>query len=139
MTDPQHAALAAAARLNESVTDLRDEIHYLRSYGERNRHYIWGLAISLMLDVALSIVVIIVAVQANDANDRANANHQYQIDSCNQSNQARMVSANLWNYVLDAAAKSPENQTPDRKKQIADFRAYMESAYQQRDCSKVGQ
>jgi hypothetical protein len=138
MTDPQHAAIAAATRLNESVTELKEEIHSLQVYGRRNRHYIIGLGISLAFDLLLSVVVIIVAVQANAANDRANANHEYQVDTCNSSNAARQTSRDLWNYVLDAASKNPANETPERKKQISDFRAYMENSYAPRDCSKVG-
>jgi hypothetical protein len=138
MTDPQHAAIEAATRLNESVTELKDEIRGLQAYGRRNRHYIIGLGISLAFDLLLSVVVIIVAIQASNANDRANANHQYQVDSCNSNNAARQTSRDLWNYVLDAASKNPANQVPERKKQIDDFRAYMENSYAPRDCSKVG-
>jgi hypothetical protein len=138
MTDPQHAAIAAATRLNESVTELKEEIHSLQVYGRRNRHYIVGLGISLAFDLLLSVVVIVVAIQANAANDRANANHEYQVDTCNSSNAARQTSRDLWNYVLDAASKNPANETPERKKQISDFRAYMENSYAPRDCSKVG-
>jgi hypothetical protein len=138
MTDPQHAAIEAATRLNESVNGLKDEIRGLQQYGRRNRHYIIGLGISLLFDLLLSVVVIIVAIQANAANDRADANHQYQVDSCNSSNAARQTSRDLWNYVLDAASKNPANDTPERRKQINDFRAYMENSYAPRDCSKVG-
>lgn len=138
MTDPQHAAIAAATRLNESVSELKEEIRNLQVYGRRNRHYIIGLGISLLFDLLLSVVVIIVAIQANNANDRANANYQYQVDTCNASNAARQTSRDLWNYVLDAASKNPANSTPERKKQIDDFRVYMENSYAPRDCSKVG-
>lgn len=138
MTDPQHAAIEAATRLNESVTELKEEIHSLQAYGRRNRHFIIGLGISLAFDLLLSVVVIIVAIQANNARDRADANHQYQVDTCNSNNASRQTSRDLWNYVLDAAAKNPANETPERKKQIQDFRAYMENSYAPRDCSKVG-
>ncbi|MEU5259032.1 hypothetical protein [Amycolatopsis sp. NPDC021455] len=140
MTDPIHrqATLAAALRLNESMEHLGDEMRALRTYGKRNRHYIWALAVSLLLDFILTVVVIIVAGQANNANSLANANRNYQIDSCNSGNATRQTSRDLWNYVLSLAEKQPQNETPDRKKQIADFRAYMEKAYAPRDCSQIG-
>lgn len=134
----RHAAIDAADRLQGSVIDLKDEIGSLRDYGQRSRRIIWGLAVSLALDVALSIVVIFVAIQAQDANTLAQANRQTQIATCESGNQSRQVALNLWTYVLDAAAVAPENQTPERKKQLVDFRTYMESAYTPRDCTKTG-
>ncbi|MBB1153532.1 hypothetical protein [Amycolatopsis dendrobii] len=138
MTDPRNPAIAAAERLQESVVDLKEEIRGLRSYGERNRHLIVGLAVSLVLDVLLTIGVIIAAVTANHAGDLAAANRQNQLDTCTSTNQTRQASRNLWNYVLDQAAKDAEGQTPERRRQIAEFRTYMQSAYADRDCSKIG-
>lgn len=140
MTEPseRNAAIAAAVRLEGSVTELTEEIAALRVYSQRSRRFIWGLAISLILDVILSFVVVVVAIQAKDANTLAEANRQSQISTCEANNQSRQVAANLWNYVLDAAARTPENQTTERKQQLADFRAYMLSAYTPRDCSKIG-
>lgn len=138
MTDPQNRAIAAANSLQESVVDLKQEIGGLRSYGRRNRHLIIGLAISLALDVFLTIGVIIAAVTANNAGALADANRQNQIETCNASNQTRQASRNLWNYLLDTVEKSPQNQTPQRQQQIAEFRAYMQNAYVDRDCSRIG-
>lgn len=138
MTDPQNPAIAAATRLQESVVDLKQEIVGLQQYGQRNRHLIVGLAISLALDVLLTIGVIIAAITANNAGAVADANRQNQFDTCNASNQTRQASRNLWNYVLDTVEKNPQNQTPDRQKQIAEFRAYMQDAYADRDCSHIG-
>ncbi|MET9262422.1 hypothetical protein [Amycolatopsis sp. NPDC004079] len=138
MTEPQNPAIAAASRLQESVVDLKEEISGLRTYGRRNRHLIVGLAISLALDVLLTIGVIIAAVTANRAGDLAAANRQTQIDTCTASNDTRNASRNLWNYVLDTVAKSPENATAERKQHIAEFRTYMQTAYADRDCSQIG-
>ena len=93
------------------------------------------LVVSLALDVALSIVVAVFAVQASEASSLANQNRQAQRTTCEAGNQARAVSIQLWNYVLDATKDDPRNQTPERKALIAKFRTYMESAYAQRDCN----
>lgn len=126
---------AAAERLQGSMTELQSEIGTLRTYGQHNRRYIWGLIVSLALDVALSIVVAVVAVQANEASSLANQNQQAQRTTCEAGNQARAVSVQLWNYVLDATKDDPRNQSPDRRALIAKFRTYLESAYAQRDCN----
>lgn len=139
MTEPcnedRARVFAAADRLQDSMTDLRAEITTLRTYGQRNRRYILGLVVSLALDLALSIVVAVFAVQANEASSLANQNRQAQRTACEAGNQARGVSVQLWNYVLDATSREPQNETPERKALIAKFRTYMESAYAQRDCS----
>lgn len=141
MTEPNYNpadVLAAANRLDESMVGLKDEIHYLRKYGRRNRHLIWGLGVSLLFDLALSVLLFFVFVVAGNARDTADRNRQTQIATCESSNQARQVSSNLWLYILDTAAKNPENQTEARRKQIADFRAYMLNSYAARDCSQIG-
>jgi hypothetical protein len=141
MTEPYYNpadVLAAANRLDESMVGLKDEIRYLRKYGRRNRHLIWGLAASIVFDVALSVLLFFVFVVAGNARDSADRNRQTQIATCESGNQARQVSSNLWSYVLDQAAKNPENQTEARRRQIADFRAYMLNAYATRDCSQIG-
>lgn len=138
MTEPQNRAIAAAGRLQESVVELKDELSSLREYGRRNRHLIVGLAISLALDVLLTVAVIIAAITANKAGDLAAANRQTQVDTCTAGNQTRQASRSLWNYVLDTVDKNPQNQTPERQRQIAEFRTYMENAYADRDCSRIG-
>ena len=140
MTEPDRydAAIAATQRLEESVRGLKDEVVALRTYGRRNRHYIAAIAVSLVFDVALSIVVFVVAVQLVKTNDLATANLQTQIATCESSNESRQVSTNLWNYVLDTAGRNPDNQVGERKQQIEDFRAYMQRAYAPRDCSLIG-
>lgn len=118
--------------------DLRQEIAGLRTYGRRNRHLIVGLGVSLAFDVLLTIGVIIAAITANNAGDLAATNRQTQIDTCTANNQTRQASRNLWTYVLDTVAKAPENQTAERTQQLAEFRTYMQTAYADRDCTKVG-
>jgi len=133
--DDRARMFAAADRLQDSMTDLRADMSTLQAYGQHNRRYIWGLVVSLALDVALSIVVAVFAVQASEASSLANQNRQAQRTTCEAGNQARAVSIQLWNYVLDATKDDPRNQTPERKALIAKFRTYMESAYAQRDCN----
>lgn len=130
--------VAAANRLDASMTELKAEIRDLHVYGRRNRHLIWGLAASLVFDLLLSVALFLTFILAGNAQDAAERNRQTQVASCESSNAARQVSANLWTYVLDTAAKEPENQTDARRKQIADFREYMATSYAPRDCSKIG-
>lgn len=120
------------------MTDLGQDIKTLHSYGHRNRRMIWGLAVSLVLDIALSIVVAVVAVKASQTNSLAQQNRVASVATCVSGNQARAVSMQLWTYVLDISQKSPTTASPDKQKQIQDFRAYMLAAYAPRDCAQAG-
>lgn len=134
LTPQEQQALMAASRLQESMEDLRADLHAVETYGQRNRHYIVGLAISIGLDVALSIVVIVVALTVANTNTIANQNRETQKASCQSGNETRAASVQLWNYVLDTA----ERNNPANKSKIEDFRAYMKKAYAPRDCSQIG-
>jgi hypothetical protein len=138
MTEPvdKQAAIAAAIRLEESMTGLRDELHAVQTYGKRNRHIIGWLAGSLVLDIALSIIVAVIAVKSAETNSLAHQNRQAQVTTCVAGNQARGVSLQLWTYVLDQAQKT--HPAPEQQAQIADFRQHVTAAYAPRDCSKAG-
>jgi hypothetical protein len=116
------------------MEDLRTELCAVENYGHRNRRYIVGLAVSIGLDVALSIVVIIVALVVSSTNDIAHQNREAQKASCLSGNDTRAASVQLWSYVLDTA----ERNNPANRAQIEDFRTYMKKAYAPRDCNQTG-
>jgi hypothetical protein len=139
MTDSDDQAIRAAIRLEGAVQGLRQEIGALRTYGARNRHLILGLAISLLLDVILSIVVAFVAVSASDASSLANQNKQTQLATCRAGNETRAANVQLWTYVLDlAAASNPAPPTPQRTESLKQFTAYLHTVYAPRDCDAGG-
>jgi flagellar basal body-associated protein FliL len=120
---------------------LRNELQELRQQNKRSRHLIWTLAVSLALDVLLSMFLAIVAVQAHHASDKATSatsaaavNQQTQITTCKASNASRQVASQLWYYLLDAIDADP-NETAQAKAQVKVFRMHVNQAYAQRDCS----
>lgn len=141
MTDPIHdSTIQAAASLERSMDSLGNQIHALTKYGRQSRRLIWSLAASLLLDLVLSVIVWVVAVQANHASDLAaeatsvaNQNHQAQVTTCVASNEARAATVQLWNYVLDLSTKNELGA--DKHKQIDDFRVYVNTTFAQRDCN----
>lgn len=136
MTDPdREATLAAAARLEQAMGNLTDQIHALRTYSQRSRRLIWGLVVSLLLDVLLSVAVAVIAVQANEATSTANQNRQTQIATCEAGNQSRALQLQLWTYVLDLSAQSPRDY-PGKDQQLAQFRDYIARTFAPRDCSR---
>ncbi|WP_410662003.1 hypothetical protein [Amycolatopsis sp. lyj-84] len=135
--DPRET-LRAAASLEDGMSALRTDIAALNQRSKRDRAWIVGLAVSLLLDVVLSVVVAVVAVEAAQATSLAEQNRRAQVSSCEAGNAARAVSVSLWAYVLDQVTKDPENQTPERAQQIEQFRRYISTAYAPRDCANPG-
>lgn len=130
--------LAAAERLDKSMSDLTGEMRSLRAYGQRNRRMIWALAASLAIDVLLSFMLGFVAIQASNASQKATEatsvaaqNKQNAKVTCEASNIARDAQVQLWTYVLDLSAPTA---TSAQKKQIADLRTYIHIVFAHRDC-----
>lgn len=132
--DDKEVTLAAALRLEQSMTGLTAELKELRTYGHRNRSLIWALALSLLLDVLLSVGLGVVAIQARDATSLAKRNVEAARVTCESGNEARRVSRQLWTYVLDLAATNPD-QTPAQRRQLAQIRSVLVTVYVDRDCT----
>lgn len=143
MTDPDREnVLAAASSLEHSMSDLGADIKSLREYGQRSRHWIWALAVSLTLDVVLSVFLGFVAVQANhasnkatDATSAAHVNRQTQVTTCEATNQARAVSTQLWTYVIGVVTANNTQLTAAQRAQLVMLRTHIRTAYAPRDCS----
>lgn len=133
------AAIAAADRLTNSVSDLGTEMKELRNYGRRNRLLIRALVASMVFDAVLSIGLGWIGVTAHNASNKAvaataaskvNANNQRQ--SCLNGNDSRAVQLELWTYIFTLPAG--QGQTPEQVERIAEFRKYINTVFAQRDC-----
>jgi hypothetical protein len=128
-------ALDAARRLADSLDGVRRELREVKEQGRRNRHLIWGLAVSLLLDVTLTVVVALVAVQAHSASSTASQAYASNQALCTATNTARVQQVELWTYLLNLT-KGPE--TPAEKKVIGEFTAYLHKVFAPRDCARLG-
>lgn len=129
--DPVATAQALTGALNELTGQLAATVRY----GHRNRHLIVGLAVSLVVDVALTVALAVVAVQARDATDAAARVHDRQVATCESGNDARAAQIQLWNYLLSVPPVRP--LTAEQKQQITQFRAYVHRVFAARDCSRA--
>lgn len=139
--DDNRDPIAAAEQLEHSMTALASDVRGLSAYGHRNRAMIWGLVISLAIDLVLSVILGVVAVQASSASRAATEatsasaqNRQNAQVTCEVGNESRRLQTQLWTYVLDLTSKAP-NPTPAQKQQVAQFRAYINQVYAPRDCT----
>jgi hypothetical protein len=146
---PDREVLDAARSLTDALGGVQSELQRLNQRVSRSRHMIVALAISLAIDLALTIVVAIFAVQAHDASDRATsatasavhatqvAGHAYASNYalCQASNTARHQTVGVWKHLLDEAGPP---KTPAARRFEASFIAYIQRTYRARNCKALG-
>jgi hypothetical protein len=106
----------------------------------RVKRLVGGIVAALALVVGLGVVVAFVAADAREASRRAEQanslaerNAQSAKVTCESGNEARRVSRQMWTYVLDLSIRRPD-LTAEQRRQAATFRAYLITAYADRDC-----
>lgn len=138
----QPEAVAAAGKLSGSLDTMSRELRRLSEYGRNSRHMILALGVSLVLDLALTVIVAIFAVQAHDASDAATtatstARHAYASNKalCVASNTSRRQTIQVWVHLLDEAG--PPKTAASRRFEDS-FIAYLNKTYAPRNCSTLG-
>ena len=139
---PDQETLDTARGLTTALDAVSKEIQRLTAFGVRNRRMIWGLIISITLDLILTAFVAVTAIQAHDANTSASAAKAVAVvaaagsrNLCESSNIARAQQVDLWDYVLGLSSGKP--QTAQEKKNVAAFRHHLSVIFAPRDCSHV--
>ena len=95
-----------------------------------------ALGVSIGLVILLILGVWLVERQ-QDNRQRSELTEQYLTDACNNGNVSRSKEAALWDFLLTASAKEPQNQTKENKALLAKLEGLADEAYGQRDCSQV--
>jgi hypothetical protein len=142
MTVPAQDPVAAAGQLSSSLDAMAGELRRLNSRERVNRRMIVSLAVSLALDLVLTVIVAITAVQAHNASTRATdasaaAEHASASNTalCQASNTSRAQQIDLWNFLL-SLGKPPA--TAAERKVISGFRAYLDRDFAPRNCAALG-
>jgi hypothetical protein len=120
---------------------MTEQLRGVQRSVRRGRQIIAGLAASLVLDVALTAVVSVTAVQAHDASTRAAATvgdlRAAQVAACQAGNQTRAQEVRLWVHLAAVSAPQP-GLTPAQKarnaEEVAQLLAYIRSTFAPRDC-----
>lgn len=131
--DSQRDTVTTAQKLTGALNRMSGQLQEVNRYGRRSRRMILGLAASLALDVVLTGVIWVVAVQAGQANDRADRLHAAQVANCEIGNQSRHGNQQLWNYILRVA----HPKTAQERQRLVQFRAQVRAVFAARDCSHV--
>lgn len=103
--------LAAARDLQRALEGMTVQLGAVKADVRRGKRLIVGLAVSLVLDVALTIGVTVAAVQSGDASRRAAATvtqlHASELSACRQANVNRVQDIAIWNQLLADLAPPP--------------------------------
>jgi hypothetical protein len=127
--------------MNDSVqrSDELDEkiansthIHALIAASQRTKVMIRLLAVSLALDVMLSLGFGWLALRAEMLAEQANSIEYQQYTACKSGNNARAGQLEVWDYLLNLPPTTP--QTPAQKAQIQQVRGHLHGVLAPRRC-----
>jgi hypothetical protein len=92
-----------------------------------NRRLIWGLIVSLALDLIITVALAALAIEVRH-NAASNAN------LCLSGNAARVQQVQLWDYLLKLGRQP---KTAAQRKDVAAFKAHLGTLFAPRDCSRI--
>jgi len=119
----------------KSMPDLEEQIGILAEAGKKTRRLVLMLAISVGINVALTLLLGAFFYNQNIIQDKLIRNQNNIVASCNSGNEFRKSNLKLWEYIL-AIPPSP-NQTPEQKQKVDDFEKFVNQTFKLRDCSKL--
>lgn len=121
------------AKLEEKLkdSDLPKAVTILVKDARKRKRNEKILAISLALDILLSVGLAIGYRQNHQLAVKAETTQNAVIRSCENSNDARKNNREIWDYIIELTAKAPP--TPERDT----FIKKINDTYQLRDCTKI--
>ncbi len=114
--------------IDEQIATIAKDVHR----GKRNQVI---LALSILLDLLLTVGFGYLAIQSSATASRAESNETALIARCEETNKARVKNAALWNYLIDQSEPAP--RTPEQQKFRDDFITLKNETFAPTDCSKL--
>lgn len=121
-------AVAALEATQNQLREINASVDGIREYGRTNRRHIKWVAVTLALDIMLTLGGI--WIFHNVAN-----NHSAFITSCENSNVVRAHDVLLWDHVLTLA--NQHHLTVAQKASDARFRAFVADTFKKVDCTAI--
>lgn len=116
----------------DALIGLPARLQEVEDRGKTTRYISYVLAALLIVAGGL-----ILNERSSRIEDKAKLNQNYLVSGCESGNEQRALELTFWLGAVADSAKKPENQTPEGKKRLADYRTQLYKAYPQLDCSKV--
>lgn len=118
----------AIARSNDQIEASNARIADLADANRRSRRTVHFLALSLVVDVLLSLGL---GVATHIALDAADTNRQILKATCAASNESRLKVIAVWENLIGL---TPPPSTPEAKATVDKFLAFVRDTYQQKAC-----
>lgn len=139
---------SAADRLDLAISAIEAPVVQLTDYSRRTRALVWALSASVVVDMTLTALVVMFAVQAHGAARAAQqadeATRKFTslvaYRSCDGRNQFRTLDLKRWLFILDLySAQAPPRETPEAKAfrlgQADRLRSYITEADAAENCA----
>lgn len=125
--------------LNKQIdsTDLPAAIQTLIADARKRRRQLRLLALSICLDVLLTVALGWLSVRTHSIATQSESNKQAIVMSCQQTNDARASNEQLWKYLL--SLPTPNAPTLQQQAVRKQFSAFIDKTFAPRDCSKADQ
>ena len=142
MADQDVAALAdRAIGIAEKAQETQGEIvrtqRRIVAQQGRQRHFAYALAVSLVVDIALSVFLIRLDVGQVHVSQ---AIRRSQFAGCAIGNEFRAGQVRLWDHVIVVSAVPPHETAAQREKRLArleSFRAYVAAQFRPVNCARL--
>jgi len=135
--------VGTAQNLTQALKTMSERLDAAVARERRTRRIAWGLVVSVTLDVLLTVILALIAVQAHNASNSASAASMRAAHAsasnlalCRASNVSREQQVQLWVHFYDLAAH--KGLTPAQKKADKQLIAYIESVFRPRNCAALG-
>lgn len=123
---------AAVTALHTDLNDLRYDLNSVTLYGTRSRRLIRAAAISIVLDVFLSLGLGWISFQAREASHNAATAIK---TNCISSNEARLTQIDLWTAVFALPQARP--LTPEAAIAYDNLKTHIHTIFAPRDCEAL--
>ena len=130
-------ALSIAKELRELIKAILEKLTDAVKYGRRTRLMSWGLALSVVLDVGLTVIT--GAVLIHEAHT-SQAIHRSQLEACAIGNGFRAGQRQLWDHVIAVSAAPPGETRAEREARLARlaaFRVYIGRQFRPVNCGRL--
>jgi len=121
--------LETAERLTTALNIMSKRLDSVRTYGRRSRILIFVTIVSLVLDVALTGIVTVLAYRSTNLADSI---RHASISQCDANNAARLQDIAIWNRLLRV---SPEGATAAQRQEVAELERLVAVKDTPRDCT----
>lgn len=128
--------LAVANQLVRVVRDIQRKMAQINKDNKRSRKIMWGLGVSIFLDVTLSVVTVLLAIGLNSTstNQRV-ATQQTLYSQCTQSNVDRAQDKQVWEVFLGDLVPKGAKLTPKLQAEVAHIYTVIDSKDAPHDCN----